>query len=153
MSSKSNPLSSRQRAESKIADTVMEALGSCGVTLHVRHRRVNRTSSAAAGPRCRQARGSAVEAIPHAAHGLDDGRLPGVALDLLAELGDVLIEGAAVGVVITAPAGAKELIAAQDLSPAIMKNLQDLDLAQAELDDRAVSPARAELAGDDLEIA
>ena len=62
-----------------------------------------------------------VVAIPSAANGLDDGGVLGVELDLLAQFGDVLIEGPGLGEVVDAPALIEQGVAAKDFAGAVVE--------------------------------
>jgi hypothetical protein len=63
-------------------------------------------------------------------HGADDARLGGVFFDAFAKLGDVLVEGAALGEEIDAPDLVGEGIAIDDLASAVMEEAQELRRAR-----------------------
>src|SRR5262245_45516911 len=60
---------------------------------------------------------STVVPVPHDVHGADDPWRPRIDLDPLSELGDLLVERTAVGIVIDAPALVEQGVAVEDLAP------------------------------------
>ena len=66
--------------------------------------------------------------------GFDDVGVGGGGFDFFAELGDVLVEGAAVGEVVHAPGVVVEFVAGDDLGGAVVEELQDFEVAEGELD-------------------
>lgn len=62
---------------------------------------------------------------------LNQSGLLGVKLDLLAQLGDVLVKGSAVGEVVHAPTFVEDGVAVEDLSYVIVEQREDLNVSLA----------------------
>ena len=84
--------------------------------------------------------------------GLDDGWVFWVVFDALAQLGDVLVEGAAVGQVVEAPGVAEEGVSVKDFAGVLVEDFEQFDVAQAEVD-LVVGAVAAEFVGVDFQIA
>ena len=82
--------------------------------------------------------------------GFDDFGVGGIGFYLFAELGDVLVEGAAVRKVIHAPGVIVELVAGDHLGGTVVEELQDFEVAQGELDFVVVAEG-AQFGGKDFE--
>ena len=83
--------------------------------------------------------GLLVVTIPNTVDGLDDTGLGGVGFYSFSELGNVLVEGAAGGVVVGAPALVKEGVAVEGSTPVVVEEFQDGDVAEGEFDDEVIA--------------
>lgn len=89
--------------------------------------------------------------VAYTVDGLDEGGICGVGFDFFAELGDVLVEGAAVGHVVVAPGVVVDVVAGEDLVGVVVEELEDFEVAQGEGDFGFVTNS-AEFGGDDGEV-
>src|SRR5262245_43141715 len=73
---------------------------------------------------------SLVVAVADAMNGKDNRRVLGIGFDALAQLGDVLVESAAVGHVIQAPAFVEKIVARNNHALVFVEQFEDFDVAK-----------------------
>jgi len=95
--------------------------------------------------------GLLVVTIPNTVDGLDDTGLGGVGFYSFSELGNVLVEGSAGGVVVGAPALVEEGVSVEGSASVIVEEFEDGDVAEGEFDDEVVAVG-PEFGGDDFEV-
>ena len=88
--------------------------------------------------------------IPDTVYRLDDAGIGRVGFYAFAELGNVLVEGAAGRVVVGAPALVEEGVAVQGSTPVVVEEFKDGDVAEGEFDDEVITIG-PEFGGDDFE--
>lgn len=81
-----------------------------------------------------EAQALGVITISDTVDGADNGGGSGIGFNFFAQLGDVLIEGAAVGGVVHAPTDIEEGVAVDDFSLLLVQKQKDMEIAWADLD-------------------
>src|SRR5258708_37441718 len=85
------------------------------------------------------ARRSPIELVPHAVHGQEELRVGGTRLDLLAQLGDVNVDGARQRRLVVAPDLVEQAVARDHLAAVLDEVPQEAHLARRHLDSLALA--------------